>query len=280
MVKKFRPVRTPIHFAKLFKKEGLERSSAKKLSVKKKLNFSELHDSSIFLFKHILAQGDIRWKLAIKYAELKKEIPMQPINLENGLRAVYSSRSQGKNKARGASIVGAIHVLQLTRALKNIELGNKHFEFRQPININSKYEAKFVKTNSILKQVDKKGVSGCPEALWQLQLWEKNKYLGRIGVNFHAEGAKNIVTIANIQGANGKKLEQNEFKKITGKHFGEELISRLQNTLGPSFEYRGAIPNDINKVLYKMTFRKTKPEKIKVWDNKMRTMIEDRRTKK
>ncbi len=281
MPKKFRPVRTPIQFARLFEKEGLAKGFTKKAKINSKLNLSELHDASIFLFKHILNPADIRWKLATKYADLKKQGYIQPINLENGLRAVYSSRTQGRNKARGASITGQLQVLQLTRALRNIELGNEHFEFRRPISLGSnRYEIRFEKTNSILKQINKNGVSGCPEALWQLQLWSPRGYVGRIGINFHTEGEKNVITIANIQGANGMKTEQIQFEKIMGVPFGEELIKRLRITLGPKFEYRGALPSEKNIVLYKMTFRKSKPEKVRVWDNKVRTMIEDRRTKK
>ncbi|MDD3083700.1 MAG: hypothetical protein PHP82_01625 [Candidatus ainarchaeum sp.] len=275
MTKRFRVVRTPIHFARLFEREGLE----KRTRIQTKINLSELHDASIFLFKHILNPSDVRWKLATKYAELKKQRNFKPINLENGLRAVYSSRSQGRNKNRGASITGTIHVLQLTRALRNIEIGNEYFAFRKPIKLDSKYEVRFEKTNSILKQIDKYGLNGCPEALWQLQLWSSNKYIGRIGINFHTEGEKNIITIANIQGAIGKKVEQQEFEKKVGSKFGEELIKILRTNLGPNFEYRGAIPHNKNLVQYKMSFRKAKPKQIKIWDNKMKTMIEDRRKK-
>jgi hypothetical protein len=277
--KKFRPIRTPVHFARIFQKEGLEKTI--KGRIKPKLNISELHDASIFLFKQILNPNDIRWKLATRFAEIKKEVPFSPINLENGLRSKYASRSQGKNKARGTSITGQLHILQLVRALRNIDLGHAHFAWRTPISLGSgKYELKFVETKSITKQRDKHGVSGCPEALWQLQLWSKKGYLGRIGLNFHSEESKNIVTIANIQGALGKKREQLDFEKEMGNDFGKELIKRLQQILGNNFEYRGIVPTQKNQTLYRMSFRKAKPEKIKVWSGKIKTQIEDRRKNK
>jgi len=276
--KYFRPVHTPAHFAALFKREGLEAGRLRRGRVAAQINLSELHDASIFLFKHILHPSDVRWGIATRYAELKKEVPFHPINLENGLRAVYSSRTQGRNKEYGASITGQTHVLQAVRALRNIELGHEHFAWRKPLSIAGRYEARFVQTDSIQKKLNRFGVSGCPEALWQMQLWSPKGYLGRIGINFHTENGKKIVTISNVQGAQGKKEEQQEFQNLVGKNFGEALVERLQKTLGPSFEYRGAVPTEKNQALYRMTFRKAKPSRVPVWDNKIKQQIEDRRT--
>ncbi|MFA6420360.1 MAG: hypothetical protein WCW13_06170, partial [archaeon] len=140
-----------------------------------------------------------------------------------------------------------------------------------------RYKLTFERTRSIQGKLDYRGVSGCPEALWQLQLFDRNKYVGRIGFNFHTEGKKNIVTIANVQGASGQKFGQEEFRRIMGTNFGEYLITQLQETLGPEFEYRGAIQNTTNQAQYRMSFRKAKPSKIKVYSNEIRTMVEDRR---
>ncbi len=278
VIKKFRPIHTPVHFARLFEREGLNRGFTKKARIESKLNLSELHDASIFLFKHVIEPSDVRWSLAKKYAELKKELGFSTFDLENGLRSVYSSRTQGQNKAYGASFVGQIHILQLARSLRNFELGTENVSHRFSQRIGSNYELKFAQTDSIQKEHNRFGVSGCPEAMWQLQLWSPKGYVGRVGFNFHTEGKNTVITIANIQGAVGKKEEQNAFEIKMGKPFGEVLVERLQHTLGPKFEYRGAIPTEKNQSQYRMTFRKAKPVRIKVWDNKVKTVVEDRRT--
>jgi len=278
MVKKFRPIHTPVHFARMFEREGLNKAPLIKAKTKTKLNISELFDASGKLFNHVLAPGDIRWDLARKYAELKKDLNFSSFNLENGLRSVYSSRTQGENKAYEAGFVGQTHVLQLARSLRNFELGHKFVLHRSIPSVGANYELKFAQTDSIEKKYNRFGVSGCPEAMWQLQLWSPKGYVGRIGFNFHSEGKKTIVTVANIQGAVGKKEEQLAFESKTGKPFGEVLVEGLQQTLGSEFEYRGALPSDNNQTQYRMTFRKVKPQKLKIWDNKNKMMNEDRRT--
>ena len=65
MPKRFRPTRTNIHFSRVFDREGIHN---KKMTT----NLSEQHDASIFLFKQILNPKDPRWRLANKYAEIKK----------------------------------------------------------------------------------------------------------------------------------------------------------------------------------------------------------------
>ncbi len=273
MVKRFRPIRTPIHFTRMFQREGI--AERKKVNP----NISELHDASIFLFKHILHPEDVRWRLATKYAELKKEVHLSPINLENGLRANYASRTIGRNKAYGAGITGQLHVVQLARAIRNIELGQEHFAWRKPIPFkNPKYQIRFAKTDQIEKKTNRHGVSGCPEAMWQLQLWRKEGYLGRVGINFHSEGKDNIITVANIQGADGKKEQQLGFKHEFGKNFGDALVEKVEEIFGPGFKYRGILQAGKNEVQYRMAFRKAKPDKIKIWSTQSKMQIEDRRT--
>ncbi|MDD3160009.1 MAG: hypothetical protein PHQ98_03510 [Candidatus ainarchaeum sp.] len=273
-IPKLRPIRTPIHFSKIFELEGIKSRESKS-----KPNISELHDASIFLFKQIMPPDDVRWRLATEYATLKKEFHISPINLENGMRAKYGSKSQGSNKERGASITGVLHVRQLARALKNIELGHKFLNTREPIRLyDSKYSIKFENTKSIEKKHDSRGVSGCPEALWQLQLYESNKYLGRIGFNFHMEGEKVIVTVSNVQGAEHSKQRLDSFKLEFKSNFGNFLITKLQQMLGPNFVYRGVVPSEINQTQYRMSFRKSNP-KLRVWSLKNKAQVDDFRTK-
>jgi hypothetical protein len=247
--------RTPIEFSQILKKEGttIHRYAA---------NLSEVHEASVFLFKQILPFNDPRWHLAQKYADLTKETNFQPVNLENSMRANYAARSKGRNKAFGQSITFTPQVRQLARGLKNIELGMQHVYRRPPLKY-KQFSLVFERTRSIMKDADSRGVTGCPEALWQLQLWDGKEYLGRIGFNFHQEGKTKVVSIANIQGVAGKfrdtaKKELDALKVQEKDNFGEFLIKRLREQLGPDFEYRGVTPKNNNIVQYKMSFRKAK----------------------
>jgi hypothetical protein len=266
-----RPVRTKNEFSQILKREG---------TVKHKYlaNLSELHDASIFLFKQILPQGDPRWHLAQKYADLAKKTNFLDINFENGMRANYASKSIGRNKAFGHAVTFTPQVRQLARTLKNIEIGMSLIYKRAPLK-HKQFSIVFERTNSIMRNADSKGITGCPEALWQLQLFKEGKYLGRIGFNFHQEGLKVIVSIANIQGVSSKinpeaKKELQTLKDQEGDNLGEFLIKKLKSQLGPKFEYRGVHTTDNNLVQYKMSFRKAK---IPEYDTKIKTQRMDLR---
>jgi len=175
-----RPVRTNIEFRRIFEREGISKR------VVCDANLSQIHDASIFLFKQIVARDDPRHCLAEKYAHLKKNINFQPINFENGMRANYASRSKGGNKPYGFSITGVLHVRQLIRSLVNIEIGHRLVWRKKPIQI-GKRQLVFERTNSLVKKKNSQGITGCPEAMWQLQLFDAGNYVGRIGFNFHIE---------------------------------------------------------------------------------------------
>ncbi len=156
------------------------------------------------------------------------------------------------------SYIDIRHVTQLSRALTNIEIGHQYIKPQKKYPIREKYVVQFERTKSIARGKDKRGVTGCPEALWQLHLYEGDTYLGRIGINFHNEGITRIATIANIQGAEGKAKELGAFRKKTGKRFNELLVQKLKEILGPHFHYRGIVNPDKNAAMYAMTFRRAK----------------------
>ena len=239
---RMRPIRTNIEFRRVFEREGILKEQ------KCDANLSQIHDASIFLFKHIVERNDPRLHLAERYAHLKNKTNFQPVNFENGMRASYASRSKGGNKPYGFSITGILHVRQLVRTLMNIEIGHGLIWRRKPVQIGDR-QLVFERTKSLVKKRGATGVTGCPEVMWQLQLFDKKNYVGRIGFNFHVEDGKRIVTIANIQGGFGAKELQEKFKKDVGTNFGEFLISHLQRTLGKDFVYRGMIAKGDNPVL-------------------------------
>ncbi len=224
------------------------------------LHLTKLHDASIFLFRHILHDEDPRWRIAAKYAGLKENRDFKPINLENALLATYASKLHGR---RGKfSVYSTLEELtQLSRALMNFELGTRYIKalsLQQPLKEVDGYSLQFERTKSISRGADKRGVTGCPEALWQLQLYKGQTYVGRIGFNFHVENGSVIVTIPNIQGARNRFEEQEEFRKKSGSRFGEFLCQQLKETLGDSFIFNGVKGRRANKVIYTMSFRKSK----------------------
>ncbi|QQR92720.1 MAG: hypothetical protein IPJ89_00550 [Candidatus Iainarchaeum archaeon] len=150
------------------------------------------------------------------------------------------------------------HVTQLSRALTNIEIGANYIKPEKIYPVKGKYAMQFERTKSIARGKDKRGVTGCPEALWQFHLYNGSTYLGRIGINFHNEGVERIVTIANIQGAEGRAEQLEAFKKATGKRFNDALVEKLKEILGPRFHYRGIVNPEKNPAMYQMTFRRAK----------------------
>jgi len=254
---RMRPVRTNVEFRNIFDREGILKGQ------KCEANLSQVHDASIYLFKQIVDRKDPRHRLAKKYAHIKRKVNFKPINFENGMRASYASRSKGGNKPYGFSITGILHVRQLVRTLVNIEVGHRLIWRKKPIAFGNR-ELVFERTKSLVKKRSAKGVTGCPEAMWQLQLFDKKRYVGRIGFNFHVEDGKRVVTIANVQGGIGAKELQENLKQEIGSNFGEFLISHLQKTLGPDFIYRGMFPKGDNITLYRMSFRKAKP-RVNLW---------------
>ncbi|HLC92694.1 MAG TPA: hypothetical protein VJH23_03230 [archaeon] len=228
---------------------------------KEKTNLSELHDSSIFLFKYILDRKDPRWSLASAHAGMKKKRVFEPINMENALLAAYASHYKGE---RGKfSVFNSLeHITQLARALKNIEIGfARVMPLREKMRLKNGYEIQFERTRSIQRGKDKRGVTGCPEALWQLQLYHDGGYLGRIGFNFHVEENRPVVTVANVQGVGkefGKHNEVLGIKREFGTDLGGLLCGKLKEIMGQEFEYRGVMNREQNVVQYAMAFRRGK----------------------
>ncbi|MBI5636193.1 hypothetical protein HY993_04495 [Candidatus Micrarchaeota archaeon] len=230
----------------------------------KNANISSLHASSISLFRFILNSGDPRWRLAFTHARLLKEKKIKGIHLENALQANYLSSENKSWRNRYSAFVSKENISHLSRALKNNEIGH---EFAAAIGektiLENGYELKLEKTRNTSRKKDANNVSGCPEALWQLQLFKDGKYLGRVGFNFHKERRAKIISITNIQGAEGKQAQIKQAEKHLGTNFGAFLIKHVKNALGEEVVYRGR-KQERNRTMYTMAFRKAgiKPGQI------------------
>ncbi len=231
---------------------------------KASLTESDLHGASIYLFKFILAKSDPRWRLASAYADLKKGVRMEPLNMENAMLATYASDYSG-HRGKYSVYNSLEQVTQLSRAIKNIEMGSERARiFRERVTLKNGYELQFERTRSIQRGKDSRGVTGCPEALWQLQLYHNGNYLGRVGFNFHMEkdsAEHNIVTIANVQGVGGefgRHRDVLKIKEVFRTDLGGLLCRKLTEILGDEFEYRGVLNKEQNVVQYAMAFRRAK----------------------
>lgn len=63
--------------------------------------------------------------------------------------------------------------------------------------------ASSARTNRVTLGANGQRITGCPEAIYQLQLYcedKKDGYVARVGFNLHEEEGERIISISNIQG--------------------------------------------------------------------------------
>ncbi|OGI10458.1 MAG: hypothetical protein A2Y40_08280 [Candidatus Margulisbacteria bacterium GWF2_35_9] len=226
----------------------------------KALNALEIMDTTIQLFNYQFNPLDPRGRLAFYYKDIL-EVDNKGRIFENALIAKYLS-SYPSIRMNYGKLSTEWAIRQYARAFKNIELGA---QIKIPIESISDFQIRFTQTDRINKGVNTHQVTGCPEALWQYQLFEKKQYLGRIGFNLHEELGSVIVSIVNIQGAKGQKNKLVLAEKKLGNKFGVILINRLREKLTSIFKSQNLILRggyfiraDVKPdALYHSTFRKT-----------------------
>jgi hypothetical protein len=229
---------------------------------------TELDRLSIHNFRILMNDEDPRWRLVYKMHRLKSEGALEGAYLEHALRADYLSNHPSIRRGF-ARYIDEITIPQLARALANLEIGNlvkPQFEkvLSSSTFYNCNYEVGRIGANH---KPDDRGIMGCQEGVWQLQIFETfnyNKFLGRIGFNFHMENGSPIISITNIQGASNAKEANELFVSINGHGFGEFLINSLRLQLGESFTLRGVQGRPENKALYNSVFRNANVPQYKV----------------
>ncbi len=138
------------------------------------------------------------------------------------------------------------NLLHAARVMVNIELGSRFASRLKMLDsVHPDYELHFERTRSIRLKPDERGVNGCPEALWQLLLFKKGQYVGRIGFNFHQEGRHVVASVVTVQGAEGQPGLVNSARKDLKVNFGAYLILQLKSALKDEVHYRG----HLNKAL-------------------------------
>lgn len=224
---------------------------------KERFTLTELHEASLFLFQHILHPEDFRWHIVQKYASLVRKGYIRGPTLENALQAKYLSTNDSHRNLY-SKFVSEENQAQLIRSLHNIELGNIYEQIiNKNLDLFPDYNVKYMKTKNTTRTKDASNITGCPEALWQLQLFEGKNYIGRIGFNFHIEFGKIIISIVNIQGASNQKLAQELFRSKYKQDFATALTKMLVGKFDENVvEFRG-LKSEKNRPLYEMTLRKS-----------------------
>lgn len=158
------------------------------------------------LFRGFIFQDDDpRWAIVSKFVEVQRLKKFNGTSIENALQAIYLSPHPSYRRGY-SSFNSEPAIRQLCRAIKNLEAitwldgcfcpGN----LAACMDFSDRANLRFNITDSIKLGTNKEGVTGCPEALYQLQLMYDGRYIGRVGLNVHNEEFINIISIANLQG--------------------------------------------------------------------------------
>mgnify|MGYP001577345812 CR=1 FL=1 len=161
-----------------------------------------------YLFRCIPEQEDPRWLIASEYEKTRDEVGFDGINFENALLAIYLSDTPSFRNGY-AAYASEENVRHLCRAIVNLRshpIFNGMFESTR-LSLPEESAVEFAITDRINLGSDKNGITGCPEALYQLRMFYKNRYIARIGFNGHIEEEGVVVSITNVQGVpNGKEF--------------------------------------------------------------------------
>ncbi|MEK7166203.1 MAG: hypothetical protein AAB874_05350 [Patescibacteria group bacterium] len=216
--------------------------------------------------------GDPRLNIAYYYNQLHE---LEGRNLKfyfhNALIAIYISLHHSQRDGY-PSTYSEVNIRQLCRAFNNLLFTYILHENFSSIS-HGDIELKFVRTANVGSGSDQFGVTGCPEAINQLQVWENNGYIGRIGFNFHKENLYdervNVISITNIQGV--PKYRYPQFIS----HFGISPFTLALQTLvhtvpqidsSHTWDFRGlANPARGNQNLYLSEFAAAGIQTYVVW---------------
>lgn len=207
--------------------EFIESKSNKPIGI---MNGNEAVNVSLHFFRFILADKDPRWKLVHDYLALKETVQFKPIHMENALEAIYLSDFKSY-RSRYSGFSCPANILQLERAIQNVKSWpwlQKRFDETNNTNSSDSIQIKLARTDSITSGKNKEGVTACPEALYQLRMFQNNKYISRIGFNIHIEDESNVISITNIQGVPGGHQINEEIKEEYGTMPYNILIRRLK----------------------------------------------------
>jgi hypothetical protein len=225
----------------------------------------ELIRECLSIFSFLFHENDPRWALVAFELEASHRSETKPIHHEVALSAYYLSAQPSYRNQYGRFTTEA-NLLQLSRSVVNLwhwpEIRLSLGEILDSSSLMKECcRTRVVRTTRITRGKNADNITGCPEALYQLQLFYNEAYVGRIGFNLHVEGTKLVISIANIQGATGAKELHNKFRnKYKTSVFNQlvKIIKQWELSLtnqGLDVEVRGLEnPKNGNSQLYQSVF--------------------------
>jgi hypothetical protein len=197
----------------------------------KEVDGNLLVNSALFLFGFIPEPDDPRWIVINSYASAKQSTKFRPVTFESALSGVYLSQALSYRNGYG-KWSSAQNIRQLCRAIVSMDSHGQLrdvFTSMSPESFPDLMKLELARTNRILKGSDQHGITGCPEAAYQLRMFDGRKYLGRVGFNVHKEGGLFVVSLTNIQGVPGAREKYEEIADKIGKHPHNYLVDFVRS---------------------------------------------------
>lgn len=200
--------------------------------------------AAIDLFRFLPELSDPRWSLAYMWASAR-QLGVKGIHEESSQLAIYLSHTPGYRTGY-SSFQSEENFRLISRAtinLSSIQYVRHRFSQCSPPD-----RFQFALTNKITRGTNRDGTTGCPEALYQIQL-RISRYLGRVSFNIHQESSVKVVSISNIQGVPDAQVDYARYED----HFGENPfveLAKFVKSMFPSMSVRGIKNPKINPGFY------------------------------
>ena len=189
-----------------------------------------LINTAIKLWGFIPEDSDPRWQIVSGFNKALCEHKFTGENFENALQAIYLSKIPSYRNEYG-KFAREPNMRQLLRAIKNVaswpKLQTSFENSRVKSQLPEEISLSLAKTNRLTRGADQKGITGCPEALYQLRFFHKRDYMGRVGFNLHQEYSTNIFSITNVQGVPGSAIGYSEIERKYGLKAFNLLVKKV-----------------------------------------------------
>lgn len=210
-------------------------------------------DTAATVLGFIPEDGDERWRFIQAYSSIQTETRFKPINFANAMRAKYLSGTPSFHCGFSTSIIPE-NALQQERALDNLAAKHRVADAFSALDLPDGVHLAI--TEAICNDDTRRprGVTPCPEALYQLRAYDSAGYFARVGFNIHAEESQLVMSVTNIQGVPGAAERYAEYMSQTGKSVFNRLVNIAQSMaplIDTGCEVRGIInPVRGNSKLY------------------------------
>ena len=219
-------------------------------------------DAAFELFGYMPRDGDMRWGFLENYSWVKEQVGFTPQHFANARRATYLSNEESHIEGF-VTTAAPKNMLQGNRALDNIVTHDRLDDLFELTKRKGDPTVVFRITDRLTTDPAEayNPITPCPEALHQLQLFDDEGYLARVGINAHYEDDVMVISIANIQGVPGGVNRNRGFCDQYGKmpfNFLVERVKSISNASPINTETRGVInPSGGNSRLYQSVFSAT-----------------------